>query len=484
MKASDVKNKCFIIWSNKVEGRLDPHFYKPDFLDLIESFKNSNFEVKSLKEISEKITSGATPKSGGADYTSKENGIAFIRSGDINEEGKIDFDSILYVKKEIHNGKLKSSQLKKGDVLIAIVGATIGEVSVYSNDNEANINQAIALVRCKENINPEYIKAFMLSGMGQKQLDKIKRPVARANINLEEIGGFKIPVPPLEIQSKIVEVMQLAYEKKANKEQKTESILNSIDDYILGELGIKIANLKNKHCFSVNFKQVEGKRLDPKGYLDTPWAILKAISKSKYKVKTLSDLLDSSITGEWGEDPVGFENNNDYSLTKVLRNTNFDNMGNLDFDDVAERFIENKKLEKVELKTGDILIEKSGGSPIQPVGRVALIENLKDRFTFSNFLQCFRVKKECLPEYLFCFLKALYGLNYMEYLQNQTTGIKNLIMEEYLSIPVPLPPIGIQKKLADEFRNRLESANKFKVEAIEEVGKAKIFVENLLVAQK
>ena len=72
----------------------------------------------------------------------------------------------------------------------------------------------------------------------------------------------------------------------------------------------------------------------------------------------------------------------------------------------------------------------------------------------------------------------------MEYLQNQTTGIKNLIMEEYLSILVPLPPIGIQKKLADEFRNRLESANKFKAEAMKEVGKAKIFVENLLVTQK
>ena len=68
----------------------------------------------------------------------------------------------------------------------------------------------------------------------------------------------------------------------------------------------------------------------------------------------------------------------------------------------------------------------------------------------------------------------------MEYLQNQTTGIKNLIMEEYLSIPVPLPSIDIQKKLADEFRNRLENANKLKAEAIEEVEKAKIFVENLV----
>lgn len=483
MQAVNTNNKCFVVWSNKIEGRIDPHFYKPDFLGLIQSFKSSKFDIKTLKEISEKITSGATPKSGGTDYASKNDGIAFVRSGDINENGNIDFDNILYVKKEIHNKKLKSSQLKKGDVLIAIVGATIGEVSVYSYNEEANINQAIALVRCKRDINPEYIKAFMLSGMGQKQLDKIKRPVARANINLDEIGGFKIPVPPLEIQNKIVKLMQSAYNKRADKEQKAENILNSIDDYVLRELGIKIVNLENKNCFCINSKKVEGRRLDPKGYLDTPQIIIKAIIKSKYKTKILSQLLEISIAGEWGEDPISFENNNDYSLVKVLRNTNFNNQGNLNFEEVAGRLIENKKLEKVELKTGDILIEKSGGSPIQPVGRVALIENLKERFTFSNFLQCFRVKNECLPEYLFCFLKALYRLNYMEYLQNQTTGIKNLIMEEYLSIPIPLPPIDIQKRLADEFRGRLESANKLKSEAKTEIEKAKQEVEKIILGK-
>ena len=302
-------------------------------------------------------------------------------------------------------------------------------------------------------------------------------------ITAEELEKVVIPVPSLETQNKIVELMQSAYEKKAKKEQRAESFFNSIDDYILGELEIKITNPKNKNCFSINSKKVKSRRLDPKGYLDTPQTILKSINKSKYKTKPLSELLESSIAGEWGEDPMIFESNNNYSLTKVLRNTNFDNLGNLNFDDVEERFIENKKLEKVELKTGDILIEKSGGSPIQPVGRVALIENLKDRFTFSNFLQCFRIKNECLPEYLFCFLKALYGLNYMEYLQNQTTGIKNLIMEEYLAIPVPLPPIDTQKKLASEFRDRLESANKLKSEAKNEVEKAKQEVEKIILGK-
>ena len=85
------------------------------------------------------------------------------------------FDEVLYIKDTIHNKILKGSKLKKGDVLIAIVGATIGQVSIYDYDKEANINQAIALVRLKEGINPEYVKAYMVSTLGQKQLDRIKR---------------------------------------------------------------------------------------------------------------------------------------------------------------------------------------------------------------------------------------------------------------------------------------------------------------------
>jgi len=71
----------------------------------------------------------------------------------------------------------------------------------------------------------------------------------------------------------------------------------------------------------------------------------------------------------------------------------------------------------------------------------------------------------------------------MEYLQNQTTGIKNLIMEEYLSIPVPLPPIDKQRKLANEFKNRLENANKLKIEAKSEVEKAKQEVKKMILGK-
>ena len=146
--------------------------------------------------------------------------------------------------------------------------------------------------------------------------------------------------------------------------------------------------------------------------------------------------------------------------------------------------INKEKFEKVRLKNGDILVEKSGGSPIQPVGRVAIIDDVKTDFAFSNFLQVIRIKKqECLPEYLFCFLKALYSLNYMEYIQNQTTGIKNLIMEEFLSIPVSLPSINKQKEIARQYKNKWEAAEQLQEESIKILKKAKEKVERIILEE-
>ena len=178
-----------------------------------------------MKNLSTKITSGATPLAGGDAYTDQNNGIPFVRSGNINPDNKIDFDSLLYVKPEIHNKKLKSSQLKKGDLMIAIVGATIGQVSIYENDREANINQAIALIRLDEQVNSEYAKEFLYSKIGQIQLDRIKRPVARANINLDEVGSLQIIYPSKDKQNEMVGKIRKIRARAKELRQEAESVV-------------------------------------------------------------------------------------------------------------------------------------------------------------------------------------------------------------------------------------------------------------------
>src|SRR3989338_2961971 len=102
----------------------------------------------------------------------------------------------------------------------------------------------------------------MISTLGQKQLDRIKRPVARANINLDEIRGIKIILPSLAIQNKIVALMDNAYKEQKNKEEKTSDFLDSINDYVLDELGIKLPELKDKMTYVINSEEVQNKRIN------------------------------------------------------------------------------------------------------------------------------------------------------------------------------------------------------------------------------
>lgn len=225
--------------SQLVGNRYDPYYHNEYFEEAFKCLKEtSNYRLVRLSDISILITSGITPKSGGDDYTDSEHGVAFIRSGNIDIMGEVDFDNLLYIKREVHETRMKSSKVQEGDIMIAIVGATIGQVGIYHSSREANINQAIALVRLKDGYNSEYIKEVIKSSIGQLNLDRLKRPVARANINLEEISSMFIPVPEIEIQNEIVKSI-ISIRKRAKLLQKEgvellEKAKQEIEKIILG----------------------------------------------------------------------------------------------------------------------------------------------------------------------------------------------------------------------------------------------------------
>ena len=205
----DLNDRVFYVNYSELSNRLDPYYSLKYFQQSFEAIHLGKYPIVSLKNLTTLITSGITPKSGGDAYVDDRlNGIPFIRSGNINIDGELDFNDLLYIRPNIHNTIMKSSQVRKNDLMIAIVGATIGQVGIYVFDNEANINQAIALVRLKDGINVEYVKELIKSSIGQLSLNRLKRPVARANINLEEIATIQVVLPPYEIQQKIANQIQ------------------------------------------------------------------------------------------------------------------------------------------------------------------------------------------------------------------------------------------------------------------------------------
>ena len=218
---TDLGNRFFIVSRSTLDKRWDPYYSQVYFRDAFKAVESGNYPVVNLKSISELITSGVTPKSGGEAYTEDRiNGVPFIRSGNISIDGELNYDDLLYLRPIVHETVMSSSKLRMNDLLIAIVGATIGQVGIYLSNEEANINQAIALVRLKEGNNIQFVKELLKSSIGQLSLNRLKRPVARANINLEEIGTIKIVLPPLDKQNEIAShIFAIRQKAKALQEE-------------------------------------------------------------------------------------------------------------------------------------------------------------------------------------------------------------------------------------------------------------------------
>ncbi|MBS5913617.1 MAG: restriction endonuclease subunit S [Paenibacillus macerans] len=158
------------------------------------------------------------------------------------------------------------------------------------------------------------------------------------------------------------------------------------------------------------------------------------------------DLLESVISGEWGNEPNGEQD------VFVLRTTNFSNNGKIDFSkEVVKRNIDEKKVDAKKLNYGDIIIEKSGGSIDQPVGRVVFYDLRDDTTAYlcNNFTSVLRPNTKLVnPKFLFYFLFYLYKCKAVLKFQNQTTGIINLKLDNYLrNSTISIPMLGEQEHI-------------------------------------
>ncbi|MBO5303414.1 MAG: hypothetical protein J6A92_05135, partial [Lachnospiraceae bacterium] len=143
----------------------------------------------------------------------------------------------------------------------------------------------------------------------------------------------------------------------------------------------------------------------------------------------LFSITGKALSGEWGTD------DEDGNGIPVLRTTNFTNEGVVDYKDVVTRTINKKNIDEKYLRKGDIIIEKSGGSDKQPVGRVIFFEGVENTYLFNNFTGLLRVKdtEEWVPEYVFYSLYANYLRGGTRQYENKTTGLHNLKMDAYIS---------------------------------------------------
>ena len=189
----------------------------------------------------------------------------------------------------------------------------------------------------------------------------------------------------------------------------------------------------------------------------------------------LIEITGKALSGEWGtDDEIG-------NGIPVLRTTNFTNEGFIDYRDVVTRHIDKKNIDEKYLRPGDIIIEKSGGSDKQPVGRVVYFEGPESTYMFNNFTGLLRVKeqKKWFPKYIFYSLYYNYYKGGTKIYENKTTGLHNLKMDSYISrYDVLEKDYGEQIRICERIDkiNRLIQLHKEEIIELEKITKSR-FVE-------
>lgn len=197
-----------------------------------------------------------------------------------------------------------------------------------------------------------------------------------------------------------------------------------------------------------------------------------------FDVVQLKSVLVKNDAGDWGNEP-------DNSAIGIIRSTNFNNDGKLDLTNVAYRTLSTRKFEDKKLFASDILVERSGGSETQPVGRVGYIteEIAKSDFAFANFIQRISVDETVDSKFIYYCLQHLYEMGVTSGMQTQTTGIRNLDWKQYINTYLPKPSLPKQTAIANilsKVDEAIESVKK-SIDAAERLKKS--LMQNLLTGK-
>ncbi|TAG03857.1 MAG: restriction endonuclease subunit M/S [Betaproteobacteria bacterium] len=162
----------------------------------------STFPHALLRDVSDIITKGTTPTTAG--FSFEDTGVNFIKIESVAEDGKIIASKVAHISNEAH-AALARSQLAAGDVLFSIAGAMGRSASVDSSLLPANTNQALAIIRGKQElISPFYLSHLLRSARILAHIESVKAGVAQYNVSLQQVGDIQIPLPPLDVQKEIV----------------------------------------------------------------------------------------------------------------------------------------------------------------------------------------------------------------------------------------------------------------------------------------
>ena len=293
------------------------------------------------------------------DYSHK--GIAIVRISDI-QEGKI------YIKDSARIPESKANlnyKIGKGDLLIALSGATTGKVGVFVSDEVALQNQRVGNFKIKNEkiLTSGYRNYFILSL--RKQIELAAYGGAQPNISTSELEEFNIPLPPLNEQNRIVAKLDKLLSKVETAKARLDTIPQIIKRFRQSVLSAAVSGELTKDGRDEN-------NITINSWLETK---LDSLAQSTFYGPRFS-------SSEYVEDGI-----------PSIRTTDFTSEGRIELYDPPKLFLTDTQIEKYKVIKNDLLITRSGS-----IGKLAIFKG--DYIAIpSAYLIRLRLKENVNPDF-------------------------------------------------------------------------------------
>ena len=285
-----------------------------------------------------------------------------------------------------------------------------------------------------EKLLPEYLMLWFM----RPEFDRLARFKSHGSVrevfDWEQMCAVELPVPNIEKQRKIVKAYKTISDRIALKQQ--------IND----NLEATAASL---------FQQM----------------FLSSSEKELWPVGSFSHFIKSTVGGDWGQEmPTG----NYTHEVSCIRGTDIPPLNAGSTSSAPTRYILQKNFLTKKIKADDLVVEISGGSPVQATGRIALVpkqvlDYRGDKLICSNFCRVVTIDNTYLQYFLQYWL-YLYRAGRMFDYENSSTGLKNFDFSSFVEKePIPIPPeelvLAFNKAISPLYRQLF--ANGFEIEVLQ-----------------
>jgi type I restriction enzyme S subunit len=314
-------------------------------------------------------------------------------------------DAAAYVSFD-HFENLRTHEAKAGDLVVASLGEDLPRAClVPDNLGPAIVKADCIRVRLGDHVEPRWVLYAMQTPTVRRWAKDQLHGVGRPRLGLKVIRGIPVPLPPLEEQRRIVDILE---------------------DH-LSRLDAAQALLQRG--------QIQLRTLEAS-------ALSKAYEASEPNV-ALADV--SNIQGGIQKQPKRQPRNHAYPFLRVANVTK----AGLDLSDVHDVELFEGELERLRLVPGDLLVVEGNGSASQ-IGRAAVWDGSIPNCVHQNHLIRVRPAAEVIPAFLEILWNSPQNRRALSSLASSSSGLHTLSVAKLKSLRFPLPALSVQQKAVYE----------------------------------